>query len=139
MNVFVNLKSAGKMKPVLEKITYVLPDGLHTLRRLIEAVVRQEVDRYNSCGTDNMVVPFLTQVDIENQSETGKVSFGRIYSDGKADLDKAAETALLGFEDGLFRVLAGKNEITDLDAPLEISEGCTLTFIRLTFLAGGIW
>jgi len=139
MKVFINLKSIGKRKPVLEKMPYALPDTVTNLRQLIEAVVRKETERYNSRGTDNMLVTFLTQSEIEEQCETGKVSFGRLYSETKTDPEKAVKTALVGFEDGLFRVLIGENEISDLDAPLDITEGCILTFIRLTFLAGRSW
>ena len=139
MNIFVKLKSAGRRKPVLENTPYALEDGIFTLRQLIEAIVLQEVGRYNSRGADNMLVPFLAQEEIENQRVAGKVSFGVLYSDGKADPDKAVKTALLGFEDGLFRVVVGDDEITELDAALDIREGSVITFIRLTFLSGRIW
>ncbi|MCL1895669.1 MAG: hypothetical protein FWG03_03890 [Clostridiales bacterium] len=139
MNVFVRLKSVGKRRPVLEDMPYTLPDGILTLRELIEAVVRQEVGKYNSRGLENMLVPFLSEEEIEDQGTAGKVGFGRLYSDKKADVEKALETALQGYEDGLFRVLAGEKEAAELDDPLVICEGDTLTFIRLTFLAGRLW
>ena len=139
MDVYVKLKSVGKRRPVLENTPYTLPDGISTLRQLIKAVVRQEVEKYNSRGTENMLVPFLTEDEISDQSTTGKVSFGRLYSDKKADPERAVETALLGFEDGIFKVLIGDKEATGLDSPIEIMEGDILTFIRLTFLAGSLW
>ena len=139
MNVFIRLKSVGKRRPVLESTPYTLPDGVSTLRGLIEAVVRLEVERYNAKGVDAMIAPFLTEAEIADQSTVGKVGFGRLYSDKKADLEKAVATALQGFEDGLFRVMVDENEATDLNLPLEIHEGQTLTFIRLTFLAGRMW
>ncbi|MDR0468694.1 MAG: hypothetical protein LBH09_01820 [Peptococcaceae bacterium] len=139
MDVYVKLKSAGKWRPVLDDMPYTLPDGICSLRQLIEAVVRQEVSAYNSRGTENMLVTFLTEAEISDQSTVGKVGFGRLYSDQKADSDKAVETALQGFEDGLFRVMAGEHEAKELDDPLEIREKDVLTFIRLTFLAGRLW
>ena len=139
MNVFVRLKSVGKRRPVLEGVPYTLPDGISTLRELVEAVVLQEVDKYNSRGLDNMLVPFLSEEEIEDQGAAGKVGFGRLYSDKKADAEKAVETALKGYEDGLFRVLIGEMEAAGLDGPLVVCEGDTLTFIRLTFLAGRLW
>ena len=139
MNVYIKLKSAGKRRPVLDSVPYALPDGISSLRQLIEAVVRQEVAKYNDRGTENMLVSFLTETEIKEQSTVGKVGFGRLYSDKKADPDKAVETAVLGFEDGLFRVMVGDKEATELDGLLEISEDDTLTFIRLTFLAGRLW
>ena len=139
MDVFIKLKSVGKRRPALEGIPYVLPDGIATLRQLIEAVVCQEVETYNSKGLDNMLIPFLTEAEIADQSTVGKVGFGRLYSDRKADPKKAIDTALQGFEDGMFKVVVGEKEATMLDAPLELHEKDTLTFIRLTFLAGRMW
>ena len=123
----------------MDSVPYALPDGISSLRQLIEIVVRQEVARYNDRGTENMLVPFLTETEISDRSTVGKVGFGRLNSDKKADPDKAVETAVLGFEDGLFRVMVGDKEATELDGLLEISEDDTLTFIRLTFLAGRLW
>ena len=139
MNVFIKLKSVGKRRPVLDNTPYTLPDGISSLRQLIVAVVRLEVDKFNSRGEDNMLVPFLTETEISKQSTVGKVGFGRLYSDNKADLEKAVETALIGFEDGLLRVMVDDVEATSLDEPLNICENSTLTFIRLTFLAGRLW
>jgi len=139
MNIYINLKAIGKRRPALEKTPYVLPDGITTLRQLIETIVRQEVDTYNSRGLEHMLMPFLTEAQIADQATVGKVGFGRLYSDRKADPCKAVETALQGFEDGLFRVLIEDKEAAALDEPLEIRENDTLTFIRLTFLAGRLW
>ena len=139
VNVYIRLKSAGKRRAALEDVPYVLPDGISTLRALIDAVTRREVEKYNSRGLENMLIPFLTEEEIEAQSAVGKVGFGRLYSDKKADAEKAVKTAVQGYEDGLFRVLAGEKEVTGLDEPLDIQEGEILTFIRLTFLAGRLW
>ena len=139
MNVYIKLKSAGKRRPVLENTPYNLPEGINTLRQLIETVVRQETEKYNNRGTENMLVPFLTESEISDQSTVGKVGFGRLYSDKKADPEKAVDTALQGFEDGLFRVVINDIEITDIDNSFIINENDVLTFIRLTFLAGRLW
>ncbi|MCL2378758.1 MAG: hypothetical protein FWC77_06505 [Defluviitaleaceae bacterium] len=139
MKVFINLKSPAKRRPILQQTPYSLPEDITTLRQLINAIVRQEVETYNSRGLENMLIPFLPEEEIAAQSTTGKVGFGRLYSDKKADPDKAVSTALLGFEDGLFRVLIGEDEAISLDDPVKITEGAVLTFIRLTFLAGRLW
>ena len=139
MNVYIKLKSAGRRRPVLDNTPYAIPDGIGSLRELIEAVVRREVDEYNDRGVENMLAPFLTEIEISDQSTVGKVGFGRLYSDKKADPEKAIETAIQGFEDGLFRVVVEEKEAAELDEPLDIHENDTLTFIRLTFLAGRLW
>ena len=139
MNVFIKLKAIGKRRPVLDNVPYNLPGGMSTLRQLIEAIVRQEVEAYNKRGVENMLAPFLTEIEIAEQSTVGKVSFGRLYSEKQADPGKAVETALQAFEDGLFRVLINDSEAVGLDEAIEIHENDTLTFLRLTFLTGGLW
>ena len=54
-------------------------------------------------------------------------------------MQKALDNAFLSFEDGLYRVFLGENELTELDTPLDIKENDELTFIRLTMLTGRIW
>ena len=139
MNIYIKLKSVGKRRDALNNTQYTLPDGISSLRQLIETIVLQEVNEYNSRGTENMLIPFLTETEIADQSTVGKIGFGRLYSDKKADPKKAVEIALQGFEDGLFRVMVGEKEAKELDGPFDIRENDTLTFIRLTFLAGRLW
>jgi len=145
----------GKRRPALENTPYTIPDDISSLRQLIAALVQSEVAVFNSRTPssetgiesgkqsgrelDNRIISFLTEAEITDASTVGKVSFGRIYSNQMADVERALKTAVQGFEDGLFRVMIGENEAVDLDAPLEIPAGETLTFIRLTFLSGRLW
>ena len=139
MNIYIKLKSAGKRRPVLENTPYELPEDITSLRQLLETIVRQEAEKYNSRSAENMLVPFLTETEISDRALVGKIGFGRLYSVKKADPEKAVETALQGFEDGLFRIVVNDMEITDIDSPLSINENDVLTCIRLTFLTGGLW
>ena len=93
----------------------------------------------NHKGTEVQVIPWLTKEEVEDQAAAGKVGFGRIYSDKKADEAKAVENALQCFEDGLVRVFQGDQELTELDGPVRLKEGDRFTLIRLTFLAGRLW
>ena len=135
----MKLISVGKRRSALEAMPYSLPSGISTLRDLITAVVEKEVAAYNSKETDAMLLPYLTQQQVDDQSMNGKVHFGRIYSDKKADTAHAVETAVQGFEDGFFRITINDAETKDLSAPIALSDGDTLTFIRLTFLSGSIF
>lgn len=165
MRIYVQIKSAGGRKPSrtadnpfrqkhmqgtkgasgeaaeapLNRVPCDLPDGISTLRELLTELVKTEVGRYNEKGADRQVIPFLTGEEIEEQAETGKVGFGRIYSDRKADEKKAAENACQCFSDGLVRVFRNEEELTELDAPVRLQEGDCLTLIRLTFLSGRLW
>ncbi len=188
MRIYVQVKAAGKRRPVLDRVPYEIPEGIRTLRDFLREIVHMEVERYNmkaercdmeagrynageerydteagrynagkercdmeagrynvgaeQCeqkGTDVQVLPFLTKEEVEERAETGKVAFGRIYSEKKADPVKAVENALQCFEDGLVRVFQNEEELEQLDAAMQIREGDLFTFIRLTFLARRLW
>ncbi|MDR2704908.1 MAG: hypothetical protein LBC02_03930, partial [Planctomycetaceae bacterium] len=78
-------------------------------------------------------------LELEIVAESGKVGFDAKYNDKKQDIDKAVAAVLLAFEDGLFRVFCDDNELTNLDNIISFANGNTLTFIRLTMLAGCSW
>ena len=139
MHVYVRVKTLGKRKDVMPPKPYELPEGIGSLRELLTAFVEAEVERYNGKGPEAPLLSCLTAEEIETQSETGKVSFGRLWSDQKADKAKAVKTAIQAFDDGLVRALMDETELTELDAPLKVHEGAVFTFVRLTFLAGRMW
>ena len=139
MQVLINVKSIGKRKPALAKEPYELPDNIETLKDLITTIVTKEVDKYNEGGIDEMLIPFLTEAEIADQSTVGKVGFGRLYSEKKANLEKSIEIALEAFVDGLFKVVINETEVEGLDTQVNLKENDVLTFIRLTFLAGRMW
>ncbi|MEL7633973.1 hypothetical protein [Sporomusa sphaeroides] len=139
INIFINIKSIGKRKSALQAMPYSLPDNIANLSGLITAVVNIEVDRYNSRETEVMLLPFLTEAQIADQSVTGKVGFGHLYAEKSPNPEKAVAIALQGFEDGLFRVMINDMEIKELAAPVNLKDGDRLTFIRLTFLTGRLW
>lgn len=139
MDIYVRVKAIGKRKDILAPTPYTIPDGICSLRQLLTAVVQKEAAQYNNKEAEAQLIPFLTQQELEDQAKIGKVSFGTIYSDKKADPGKAVTNAIQCWEDGLVRVFMNEEELTDLDAPLTIEAQSVLTFIRLTFLAGSIW
>ena len=139
MQVFINVKSIGKRKLALIREPYELPEDIKTLKDLITTVASQEVEKYNARGVDEILIPFLTVAEITDQATVGKVGFGRLYSEKKANLEKSIETALEAFVDGLFKVVINETEIEDLDTEVNLKENDVLTFIRLTFLAGRMY
>ena len=139
MKIYVRVKVLGKKKDILVPTEYIIPEGIVSLRMLLTAIVEREVDSYNQKDTDIQMIPFLTQEQLDDQAATGKVSFGRIYSDKKADAPKAVANAIQCCEDGLVRVFQNDVELEKLDDLIQIRENDVFTFIRLTFLAGSMW
>jgi hypothetical protein len=141
MKITVKLKQAGRKHALIEAKTIEIDEiGTNpTLAELLKAVVKQQVREYNEKTAENNLLPFLSTTEIGSGASRGKIGFGRVYSDNKADLDKAQEAALQAFEDGMFAVFAGDRELSRLDDQVRFTDETKFTFIRLTFLAGSYW
>ena len=136
MTVSVNIKQLGKKRNKINGVPFYLENEPHTLRELITESVRTCVNSYNG-RIDKTPTPISAE-DISAMSELGKIAFG--ISEGEsADLRKAVDDAILGFEDGLYRVFLGEAELTELDEKVQINENDSVTFIRLVMLAGRMW
>ncbi|WP_278010601.1 hypothetical protein [Flavobacterium gyeonganense] len=72
-------------------------------------------------------------------TDTGKVGFGAIYNHNKVNLVKAQENALQAFEDGMYAIFYGDDQLETLHQEINLEENKAITFIRLTFLAGSYW
>ena len=139
MQIYINMKAAGSRRPALAKIPYEIPDSVSSVKELLTSLVKTEVERYNQKNTDDILIKYLTQVQIEEQAATGKVGFGRSYSGEKANLQKSVENALQCYQDGLVRVFRNERELEGLEKTVHFEPGDEVTLIRLTFLAGRMW
>lgn len=142
--IIVTVKQLGKKHPLLKekKININYSGEQISLLELLEQLVTQQIEEYNSKTVEkededsvklpqDMYLPILT--------DTGKVGFGSIYNEKKADLQKAQETAIQAFEDGMYAVFYGDDQLENLTDHIKLSESKPFTFIRLTFLAGSYW
>lgn len=139
MQIFIRIKAAGKKKDVLQLTPYEINDNISTLRELLTDIVITEVNKYNNKNNDTVLTAFISQEQIDDLSLTGKVSFGDVFNDKKAEKSSSINNAIQCFEDGIVRVFMDETELTELDAPLTIKENEVFTFIRLAFLAGRMW
>lgn len=144
MKVKVNLKQIGQRKQKIAPVDFEYPKPPETVRELINLTVEQCVNAYNERvrAGENGEKP-LTEQQIADMSEVGKIAFGINYGEKEQNMDKARENALQSFEDGLYRIFIGDKEIEieieGLDTAITLNEGDTLTFIKLTMLAGRMW
>lgn len=139
MKVYVNVKQAGVRKNYITKQELILNSKPETLRELIAAVVSENVKSFNNKIEGHRIIEYLTDDQIKDKLTTGRVSFGEVYNETMADVDMAIETAILAYEDGIFRVFIGEAEGAGLDEKISINEEETLTFVRLTMLTGRLW
>ncbi|GGF11076.1 hypothetical protein [Flavobacterium limi] len=144
MNISISVKQLGKKHPLLQEKSIALPidNPLITIQKLIESVVEYQVQLFHASSfefedEDKIHLPKENYLPI--LTDTGKVGFGALYNHNKVDLAKAQETALQAFEDGMYAIFYGDDQLETLTEQIDLSQNKTLTFIRLTFLAGSYW
>lgn len=141
----IDARAIGRRQPLLSDWSVPLPpdvgpDGGHTtLRRLIDRIVRTEVDAFHRRQEERKLFRALTAKDIAEGAAKGKVAAGlhEGTTPQKVDPDEAVGVALQAFEDGLYLVLVDEEEQKDLDRELFLKPDSRVTFVRLTMLAGG--
>ncbi|MFP3387660.1 hypothetical protein [Brevibacillus sp. SIMBA_040] len=139
MRIAVTVKSIGKRKNALSRIPVELAQTPQTLRELIEALVEWNIRGLVEKQQKISLVPYLTEGEVTEQAENGKVGFGAIHNDTLPDVQKSLDTAIQAFEDGLYRVFISDEEAEALEAPLLLKDEDEVVLIRFTMLAGSLW
>ncbi|CAM4517482.1 hypothetical protein [Paenibacillus typhae] len=139
MRLYVTVKSGGKRKPVLGRRELILAQTPGNLEELITAVVATQMKELTDKQGRGELIHFLTGGAINNQRGSGKTGFGTVYNDNLPELGKALEAALLGFEDGLYKVFVRGEACQRLQEPLVLNDGDELVFIRFPMQAGSLW
>ncbi|NLU92548.1 hypothetical protein [Chitinophaga sp. Ak27] len=141
MQITISVKQPGRKHALIDRQMLEIADlpDHPSLRELLLAVVAQQVADYNSKPLEKNLLPFLSSGEVADLVTTGKAGFGSIYNEHKADREKAQETALQAFADGLFAVFIDDEEIKKITDHFSLNSHTVITFVRLTFLAGSIW
>jgi len=144
MNISISVKQLGKKHPLLQEksIALDIENPVITTQKLIESIVDHQVQLFRSSSfefedEDKIHLPKENYLPI--LTDTGKVGFGALYNHNQVDLAKAQENAIVAFEDGLYAVFYGDDQLETLTEQVDLSQNKNLTFIRLTFLAGSYW
>ena len=133
----INLKQIGERKQKIAPIDFEYAPTPKTVRELICQTVTSCVASYNErvrAGEGNASP--LSREAINDMASIGKIAFGITYNNKEQDVDKAVENALQAFEDGIYRIFLNDNELENLEDSIDAEENDSLTFIRLTMLAG---
>lgn len=144
MEIKVTVKQLGRKHPILseQKLEINANEANISLENLLRLVVQQQVEAFNSKSfemEDEDYAKLPTENYLNILTDTGKVGFGSIYNQKKADLQKAQENAIQAFEDGLFAIFYNDEQIENLSQEINLDLHHTFAFIRLTFLAGSYW
>ncbi len=139
MNIQVTVKSPSRRRSSLINETIELASEPTTLQELLTLLVQSSVKAFVERQNTGSILPYLTEQEVQQSAETGKVGFGHVEDTRVPDEQQAIDAALLAFKDGLYRVFLRDKELTELNAPLSLQENDTLVLIRLTMLAGRLW
>ncbi len=147
MKIYFSVKRLGKKRPFIDRKTIEIEGNYHeayALQTILTQIVTQQVAEFNQQREEKSLFTLLkedalTEANIQDEASTGKVKFGAIYNAEKATLDKAIDTVLLAFEDGLIAVFVNNDQVEDLAQLITIDQDTIFTFVRLTFLAGRSW
>lgn len=118
-------------------VALALPPGPVTARQLIEAAVIAEVTAYEDRAAQASMVRILTGKSLLADLEQGAVRMGDAPPQGPVDRSAAVDAALLAFDDGLFKVFVGDDELAADSGPADLTDGSSVLFLRLIPLAGG--
>lgn len=114
-----------------------LDAGTTTARDLIESVVRSEVTAYAARAEERTLVRVLTERELADGVATGVIRSGDADPVAPIDVDRAVDTALLAFDDGLYQLHVDDVEIESLNTEVVLTDRTPVMFLRLVALAGG--
>lgn len=132
MKINIIKKKAGSLKDLGKEMIEV--PKVSTLKELLIAIFYNE---YNHLYNNQMKV--LTEKDIKDLAQLGKVSFSSLYNINKKDLDDLIEIMFQDFTDGHYKVFINGQEYENLNEHIQIKNDDEIVFIRFVMLAGRLW
>ena len=140
MQLSFTLKSLGKKKAFIKDVGINIDISTNTtIKELFLKVVSQQVEEFNKRKEKSNLLVYLNEGMLNQVGKTGSVKFNEQYNTALADEKKAKETVLLAFEDGLIALFINDHQMEDINQTITLKDNDSITFIRLTFLAGSIW
>jgi len=142
-NLTITARAMGRRKPLVPDWQVPWPPEEHdaaeplTLRQLITRIVLWEVEAFKERQARGEVVRLLTERQIEEGLNRGRVDSGGRNLYQAVTSEEAVAAALLAFEDGLYLVILDGEEQRDLDRQIFIQADSRVVFVRLVMLAGG--
>jgi hypothetical protein len=138
MNLTMTVKQLGRKKALTSR-NYSLGNfsSQPTLQELIERIVTLELNAFRERQADNQFLRVLTENQLLEASETGKISLGGQEFTQEINTDDAIQTAIQAFQDGLYYVFHGETQIEYLNDVVNLELHQDIMFLRLVALVGG--
>jgi hypothetical protein len=109
-----------------------------TVGEVLAAIVRQQVDDFKKRKQEAQLLRILTERDLEDGREAGRIASGVRERDERApEIEDAIEAAELAFEDGFYYIFVNDVQVERLNHAVDSQESIDVLFVRLTPLAGG--
>ncbi len=140
--VTISIHALGQTNPLLPDWALPLPPDFSssgeslTLREVIRRVVCGQVRAFGARQRNKRFISVLTERQIAEGVEAGRVIPGGRDLNQPVDEDAATATTWQAFEDGLYLVILDGEEQRELDRQVWLAPDSRLVFVRLTFLAG---
>lgn len=147
MRILFEQKKPGRKSAGIKPIAIELDSCPTTVGELIALTVRSLVSAFNrraakataDMDADNDTATRLSDEEISNLAETGRVAFGIVYNEREEDPEKAVANALQSYDDGLFRIFINGIDAGEAANPVRLNESDLVTVVRLTMLSGRMW
>ncbi len=138
VNLTLTVKQLGRKKALTTREYSIGNFSMQpTLQELIERIVALEVDAFRTRQTDNQFLRVLTENQLLEAAETGKISLGGQEFKQDVNTDEAIQVAIQAFADGLYYAFYGDNQIERLTDVVNLEYNQEIMFLRLVALAGG--
>lgn len=138
MKVNVIMKQASSRKAVLNAVSFELEQP-ETVKDLLIQMVTLCVKQYHQRIELQSFLHVLSQEEIFEGMNTGKLRLGILDNTKQVNLQQAIEAVIHGFEDGLIVLFVDHQRQESLEDLLEIHEGSELIFVKLAMLSGRLW
>lgn len=139
MQLFLAVKSLTKRRSAVIPVPITLDPVPSTLRALIVQLVEREIALYQDRQARAQTPDAMSTEAIDNLALSGAIRPGSQAQVTPINREEAIAHATQSVADGIVRLWVNDVELTDLEAPLSLKEGDTLTLIRLASLAGRLW
>ena len=132
MTIRILVKSASNRDPQVTPRPFELENRPKTVGDFLREAVKTCIREYEA---EHGVFAALTGQELNEMSQTGKISFEG-HNSGLVDTEEAIKNACQCFDDGIVRVVLDEKQLDSLDQEIDITEGSTAIFIRLSMLSG---
>ncbi len=138
MNLTMTIKQLGRKKALTTR-DYSLENfsSQPTLTELLTRIVTLEVNAFRERQADNQFLRVLTETQLLEAADTGKISLGGQEFTQDVNTDEAIQTAIQAFQDGLYYVFNGETQIEYLTDVVSLELRQDIMFLRLVALVGG--